>query len=56
MALLKGFQKTRQSEDNTNKVLNLLEKSYTSRTSTGELNTVEDIQGLIDTYKKLFKT
>ena len=53
MALLKGFEKTKQDGENTSKVLNLLEKSYLSKTTTGEFNTVEDIQGLIDTYKKL---
>jgi hypothetical protein len=51
MALLRGFQKS-ASGDST-KVLNLIESSYLNRTTSGQFNTVEDVQGLIDTYKKL---
>lgn len=53
MALLKGFQKTKPEGESTSKVLSLLEKSYLSHTDSGDFNTVEDVQGLIDTYKKL---
>lgn len=53
MALLRGFQKTKTSEGDSTKVLDLLEKSYLNRTEGGEFNTVEDAQGLIDMYKKL---
>lgn len=53
MALLRGFQKTKQDEAGGTKVLKLLEESYLNRTEGGEFNTVDDVQGLIDVYKKL---
>lgn len=53
MALLRGFQKTKADGETTSKVLNLIEKSYLTRTTGGEFNTIEDVQGLIDTYKNL---
>lgn len=55
MAKLLGFQKTK-SEDNSDKILNLVTSSYLNRTKGGEFNTVEEVDGLLDTLKGMPQT
>ena len=55
MAKLLGFQKTSSGADIA-KTIQLIEKSYLNRTTGGEFNNTEEVQGLIDVFSKLPKS